>query len=51
MYCGVPVHLGKNGVEKIVELDLSAAELEALQTSAKAVASGIADVQAPTAGA
>jgi len=46
MYCGVPVRLGARGVSKIVELDLDAAELAALTSSANAVAKGIADVQA-----
>ena len=49
VYLGVPVRLGKNGVEKIVELDLDASELEALKSSAAGVASGIADVKALTA--
>ncbi len=45
MYCGVPVHLGKNGISKIVELELDDAEREMLHSSAGGVASGIADVQ------
>jgi malate dehydrogenase len=45
MYCGVPVHLGKNGISKILELDLNEAELAALTSSAEGVAKGIADVQ------
>lgn len=45
MYCGVPVHLGKHGISKIVELDLDDAEREMLHASANGVASGIADVQ------
>ena len=45
MYCGVPVHLGKNGISKIVELELNDAELEMLKASAGGVANGIADVQ------
>jgi malate dehydrogenase len=45
MYCGVPVHLGKNGISKILELDLSDAEQAGLAASAAGVASGIADVQ------
>ncbi len=35
---GVPVVLGKNGVEKIIELKLNKDEMELLQNSAKAVA-------------
>ena len=34
---GVPVILGKNGIEKIVELDLSDSEMEKLQESAEGV--------------
>ena len=51
MYCGVPIHLGCNGVEQIVELDLSDAELAGLKASAKGVADGIVDVQSLAAGA
>ena len=36
-YLGVPVILGKNGIEKIIELDLNAAEMELLKTSEKHV--------------
>ena len=36
---GVPVILGKNGIEKIVELDLSDSEMEKLQESAEGVKS------------
>ena len=36
-YIGVPVKLGKWGIEQIYEMDLSAEELAALQSSAKAV--------------
>ncbi len=36
-YLGVPVVLGKNGVEKVLELKLSAEEMELLQTSRKHV--------------
>ncbi|MDF1701309.1 MAG: malate dehydrogenase [Planctomycetota bacterium] len=45
MYCGVPVHLGKNGISKIVELELDDAEMAGLHASAAGVASGIQDVQ------
>jgi len=34
VYAGVPVKLGSNGVEKIIELPLTDAELDALRTSA-----------------
>jgi len=37
IYLGVPVVLGKNGIEKIIELKLDAAEQELLNASAKAV--------------
>jgi malate dehydrogenase len=37
IFVGVPVLLGKNGVEKIIELELIPEELEALHTSASAV--------------
>jgi malate dehydrogenase len=37
IFVGVPVMLGKNGVEKIIELELIPEELEALHTSASAV--------------
>lgn len=37
LFVGVPVMLGKNGVEKIVELELIPEEREALHTSASAV--------------
>ena len=34
LYCGVPVALGKKGVQKVIELPLSEGELKALQKSA-----------------
>src|SRR5262249_58932749 len=37
LYMGVPVKLGASGIEQVIELDLSAAEREALQASAAAV--------------
>lgn len=37
LYMGVPVVLGANGVEKVVEVELVGEELKALQTSAKQV--------------
>lgn len=39
IYLGVPVVLGKNGIEKIIEVKLDDAEKEQLATSAKAVRS------------
>lgn len=36
-YLGVPVILGKNGVEKVIELQLNAEEMELLKASEKAV--------------
>ncbi len=41
VYCGVPVVLGKNGIEKIVELELTADEQAALKKSADEVAENI----------
>jgi len=37
VYCGVPVKLGSNGVEKIIQLNLSSKELNALKESADEV--------------
>jgi len=45
MYCGVPVLLGRNGVEKIVEIKLSAEEQAALTKSANDVAENIAKLK------
>ena len=42
---GVPVILGKNGVEKIVELDLNAEEKEKFAASAKAVRGNVATLK------
>ncbi len=41
IFLGVPVLLGKNGVERIYEFDLSMDERAALDTSAQAVADGV----------
>lgn len=41
VFMGVPVILGRNGVEKIVELELTPEEKDALQTSARDVKEGI----------
>ncbi len=43
-YVGVPVILGAGGVEKILELPLSAGETEALRTSAAEVLAGIKEL-------
>ena len=37
IYLGVPVVLGKNGIEKIIELDLNEEETILLEESAEAV--------------
>ena len=42
---GVPVVLGKNGVEKIVELDISTEERASLHNSAKEVRQGIDELK------
>jgi malate dehydrogenase len=44
IYLGVPVKLGRRGVEDIIELELTADERKALDRSAEAVRSGIASV-------
>jgi malate dehydrogenase len=41
LFIGVPVLLGKNGVERIVELDLDASEMAQLRSSAAAVKRGV----------
>ncbi|MFA0750900.1 MAG: hypothetical protein SLRJCFUN_001303 [Candidatus Fervidibacter sp.] len=46
VFIGVPVILGKNGVERIVELRLTEEELHALHRSAEEVRKGITDWQA-----
>src|SRR5213596_2416737 len=45
MYCGVPCKLGRSGLEKILEVKLSAAETAALKKSADAVEETMAAVQ------
>jgi malate dehydrogenase len=37
LYLGVPVKLGRNGIEKIIELDLNEEEKSDLRSSEKAV--------------
>src|SRR5437867_1869802 len=44
MYCGVPCKLGKNGLEKIIEVELTADEKSALKKSADAVKQTMAAV-------
>ncbi|MFA4936516.1 MAG: malate dehydrogenase, partial [Candidatus Methanoperedens sp.] len=46
IYLGVPVKLGRRGVEEIIELKLTDDEKKALDRSADAVASGIASLKA-----
>lgn len=43
-YVGVPVKLGRSGVEKIYELKLQDAELDALRTSSQAVLTDMAEL-------
>jgi malate dehydrogenase len=45
IYLGVPVKLGKRGIEEIIELKLSGEERKALDKSADAVISGIASLK------
>ncbi len=45
MYCGVPCKLGRNGLEKILEVKLSADEQAALKKSAEAVKETMAAVK------
>ncbi len=45
MFCGVPVMLGGKGVEKIVQLELDAADKAALHKSAQDVADMIAELK------
>jgi malate dehydrogenase len=44
VYIGVPVKLGVNGVEEIIELKLTQAELSSFQNSAKVYKDGIASL-------
>jgi malate dehydrogenase len=44
LFIGVPVLLGKNGVERIVELDLDESEMAQLQSSASAVRKGVGEL-------
>ena len=41
VYCGVPVKIGANGVEEIIELQLTEGEIAALRVSAEKVREGV----------
>jgi malate dehydrogenase len=45
LFMGVPVQIGKEGVTQVIELNLTATELEALHTSARSVAENIATLK------
>ena len=45
MYCGVPCKLGRKGLERILEVRLTAAETAALKKSADAVKETMAAVK------
>jgi malate dehydrogenase len=47
VFLGVPVKLGQNGIEQILELELTSEEHTALQASAKRVKEAIALLEAP----
>lgn len=47
VFCGVPVKLGNNGIENIVEMDLTSGELEELRKSAvkvQSITAGLGDI-------
>ncbi|MBN1570807.1 MAG: malate dehydrogenase [Acidobacteria bacterium] len=44
LFIGVPVLLGKNGVERVIELDLDESEMALMRNSAAAVQKGIDDL-------
>ena len=44
LYMNIPTRLGKNGVEEIVEFDLTDDELASLQASAESVRAGLANL-------
>jgi malate dehydrogenase len=48
IYLGVPVVMGRNGVERIIELPLADAERKALEASAEAVRKGLAELSSVT---
>jgi malate dehydrogenase len=45
VYSGVPVKLGKNGIDKIVRISLSDDESEALRSSAQKIQNGIKELE------
>lgn len=45
VFIGVPVELGRNGIEKIVQLNLTADELKALHNSAAIVKAGVNEIK------
>jgi malate dehydrogenase len=45
-YCGVPVKLGRNGIEEISEIPISESERSALQISAQKVKKGLRELEA-----
>ncbi len=45
LYLGVPVILGKNGVEEVIELELTENQQQAFSRSAKSVREGIAKLK------
>jgi malate dehydrogenase len=51
LFMGAPVKLGRNGVEEIIEVELSDSEKELLAQSAEHVRSSVADLQRLQAGA
>lgn len=46
LYMNIPTRLGKNGVEEIVEFDLTEDEMAALQESAASVKKGLENLPA-----
>jgi malate dehydrogenase len=44
LFIGVPILLGKNGVERVVELDLDKSEMALLRSSATSVKKGVDDL-------
>jgi malate dehydrogenase len=46
LFLGVPVLLGENGMERVVEVDLDASEKAALEASAQAVRNTVAELKA-----
>jgi malate dehydrogenase len=46
LFIGVPVLLGRNGIERIVELDLAQEEMDLLRESASAVKKGVDELDA-----